>query len=214
MASEAIAPHSSALFLMYSRSASSWPTLPQIAITSRFFSTCSHFRQHEVSRPPEYASYNFFFLSHGCAFLIPPPRRRQFQINVFSVRRLCFDPDWMLRCTKTEPNRCGEATAGNKKPGRGRGVVMRPIVLRQKIRNYLIRTADNTRARRSVFRRLWRRREALVKLKNIAQLLSLVSSLQAMIAGFPATPVRWSVTVRIFEACVNCNPNSQNSRIF
>ena len=62
---------------------------------------------------------------------------------------------------------------------------MRPIVLRQKIRDYLIRTADNTRARRSVFRRLWRRREALVKLKNIAQLLSLVSSLQAMIAGFP-----------------------------
>ena len=64
--------------------------------------------------------YNFFFLSHGCAFLIPPPRRRQFQINVFSVRRLCFDPDWMLRCTKAEPNRCDEATAGNKKPGRGR----------------------------------------------------------------------------------------------
>ena len=158
--------------------------------------------------------YDFFFLSHGCAFLIPPPRRRQFQINVFSVRGLCFDPDWMLRCTKTEPNRCGEATAGNKKTRQGPGVVMRPIVLRQKIRNYLIRTADNTRARRSVFRRLWRRREALVKLKNIAQLLSLVSSLQAMIAGFPATPVRWSVTVRIFEACVNCNPNSQNSRIF
>ena len=117
MASEAIAPHSSALFLMYSRSASSWPTLPQIAITSRFFSTCSHFRQHEVSRPPEYASTTFSFsawlcLSHSA------PRRRQFQINVFSVRRLCFDPDWMLRCTKTEPNRCGEATAGNKKPGR------------------------------------------------------------------------------------------------
>ena len=64
--------------------------------------------------------YNFFFLSHCCAFLIPPPRRRQFQINVFSVRELCFDPDWMLRCTKAEPNRCGEATAGNKKPGRGR----------------------------------------------------------------------------------------------
>ena len=64
--------------------------------------------------------YNFFFLSHCCAFLIPPPRRRQFQINVFSVRGLRFDPDWMLRCTKTEPNRCGEATAGNKKPGRGR----------------------------------------------------------------------------------------------
>ena len=103
---------------------------------------------------------------------------------------------------------------GQQKTRQGPGVVMRPIVLRQKIRNYLIRTADNTRARRSVFRRLWRRREALVKLKNIAQLLSLVSSLQAMIAGFPATPVRWSVTVRIFEACVNCNPNSQNSRIF
>ena len=58
---------------MYSRSASSWPTLPQIAITSRFFSTCSHFRQHEVSRPPEYASTTFSF----SAMVVPFSFRRQ-----------------------------------------------------------------------------------------------------------------------------------------
>ncbi len=158
--------------------------------------------------------YNFFFLSHGCAFLIPPPRRRQFQINVFSVRGLCFDPRLDAPLHENGAKSLRRGNCGQQKTRQGPGVVMRPIVLRQKIRNYLIRTADNTRARRSVFRRLWRRREALVKLKNIAQLLFLVSSLQAMSAGFPATPVRWSVTVRIFEACVNCNPNSQNSRIF
>ena len=198
---------------MYSRSASSWPTLPQIAITSRFFSTCSHFRQHEVSRPPEYASTTFSF----SAMVVPFSFRRQGGGNFRSTFSPC------VGCVST-PIGCSVARKRSKiaaarqlratKNPAGAGCCHVSNCIATKIRDYLIRTADNTRARRSVFRRLWRRREALVKLKNIAQLLSLVSSLQAMIAGFPATPVRWSVTVRIFEACVNCNPNSQNSRIF
>ena len=88
MASEAIAPHSSALFLMYSRSASSWPTLPQIAITSRFFSTCSHFRQHEVSRPPEYARVQLFLSQPWlCLFSF----RRQGGGNFRSTFSPCVD---------------------------------------------------------------------------------------------------------------------------
>ena len=157
--------------------------------------------------------YNFFFLSHGCA-----SHSAAKAAAISNQRFLCawvvFRPRLDASLHENGAKSLRRGNCGQQKTRQGPGVVMRPIVLRQKIRDYLIRTADNTRARRSVFRRLWRRREALVKLKNIAQLLSLVSSLQAMIAGFPATPVRWSVTVRIFEACVNCNPNSQNSRIF
>ena len=60
-ASEAMAPMSSAFCLIQERSFSSWPTLPQMAMTSRFFSTCSHLTMTEVSSPPEYARTTFSF---------------------------------------------------------------------------------------------------------------------------------------------------------
>ena len=60
-ASETMAPMSSAFCLMGPRSRSSWPTLPQIAMTSMPRSTWSHFTMTDVSSPPEYARTTLSF---------------------------------------------------------------------------------------------------------------------------------------------------------
>ena len=69
MASEAMAPMSRAFCLIQVRSFSSWPTLPQMAMASRFFSTCSHLTMTDVSSPPEYASTTFSFSAMMLPFL-------------------------------------------------------------------------------------------------------------------------------------------------
>ena len=69
MASEAMAPMSRAFCLIQERSFSSWPTLPQMAMTSRFFSTCSHLTMTDVSSPPEYARTTFSFSAMMIPFL-------------------------------------------------------------------------------------------------------------------------------------------------
>ena len=74
------APTRKAFSLTFSRPSCSCPTSPTTAMTSRFISSCNHFMQQDVSRPPEYASTTLSFCS---AMMIGP-----FECDLFSNKEI------------------------------------------------------------------------------------------------------------------------------
>ena len=148
-------------------------------MTSKPFSTCSHFRHTEVSRPPEYARTTFSLAWPLFAFIVVS------MFNLLFVSRavaacaagVAFDSP-PLRPVACMPDACAVMVscggcgasppfARKQKSTRRCRVLQGPYdgMLQG---SYLVWTARNTRVHRSVLRRSWRRKENCCAVANMS----------------------------------------------